>query len=195
MHFYFLLSPSSLASTWIKSKTNWDWGCKLCWCLAATCLLSAIAPARFGDLHSTVAHCHIAVKMIWSVVRARLLSQKITNTKSNEKRQKQTKTVCSTLGGFGMLSNFPSSSQGQFLHVGIQSTLSFALNPSGLLLLNLLYTSPFCCPWPNQWRFERHNFLSKKKLASKALKHFYFLLSPSSLASTGEAKANSTNSI
>ena len=33
----------------------------------------------------------------------------------------------------------------------IQSTLSFALNPSGPLLLNLLYTSPFCCPWPNQW--------------------------------------------
>ena len=50
-----------------EKRTNRDSGCKLCWCLAATCLLSAIAPARFGDLHSTVAHCFEDVlKCCWS---------------------------------------------------------------------------------------------------------------------------------
>ena len=162
------LVPEDLLRCGLEKRTNRDSGCRLCWCLAATCLLSAIVPARFGDLHSTVAHCfEDALKCCWS--RAALVEDQ-----QNKNNQKQSKTVCSTLGVFGMVSNFPSSSQGQFPHWGIQSTLSFALNPSGLLPLNLLYTSPFCCPWPNQRRVQKHHFEKQKIFGFKGLHAFLY---------------------
>ena len=82
-----------------EKRTNQDSGCKLCWCLAATCWLSAIAPARFGDLHSTVAHCiENALKCCWN--QAALVNHQNRNGQKHHKHENKTsKTVCSTLDG------------------------------------------------------------------------------------------------
>ena len=150
---YLLLSPSSLASTWIKAKLG----------------LRLQALLMLGSYLLAVCHCASSIwrptqhsrTLLWRCFEV-LLEQGCSRRRST--KQKQSKTVCSTLGVFGMVSNFPSSSQGQFPHWGIQSTLSFALNPSGLLPLNLLYTGPFCCPWPNQWRVPKHHLKETENL-------------------------------
>ena len=174
---YLLLSPSSLASTWIKAKLG----------------LRLQALLMLGSYLLAVCHCASSIwrptqhsrTLLWRCFEVLLEQGCSRGSRRRSTKQKQSKTVCSTLGVFGMVSNFPSSSQGQFLHWGIQSTLSFALNPSGLLPLNLLYTSPFCCPWPNQRRVQKHHFEKQKIFGFKGLHAFlYLLLSPSSLAST-----------
>jgi hypothetical protein len=77
------LVPEDLLRCGLEKRTNRDSGCRLCWCLAATCLLSAIVPARFGDLHSTVAHCfEDALKCCWS--RAALVEDQ--QNKNNQKQ-------------------------------------------------------------------------------------------------------------